>query len=192
MAFTLEEQARLLLDPPSRVRRDDAAGFTSCCGLVSCSVPLRTPPLDDARGPHYRGPWHLPEPDFHQLAALSLSLSYVTTTSLSSWRPSCWTHSSNAGSMALRRRPSRSSACGRERANCALNRRSGPGKDAPDDVQNARRPHAPRVRPHAGLRAVGSPSGWLNAWLREHTARRSAHRAPARTVSRVARTWGRK
>jgi hypothetical protein len=100
MAFTLEEQARLLLDPPSRVRRDDAAGFTSCCGLVSRSVPLRTPPLDDARGPHYRGPWHLPEPDFHRLAALSLSLSYVTTTSLSSWRPSCWTHSSTAGSTA--------------------------------------------------------------------------------------------
>jgi hypothetical protein len=97
MAFALEEQARLLLDPRSRVRRDDAAGFTSCCGLVSRSVPLRTPPLDDARGPHYRGPWHLPEPDFHRLAALSLSLSYVTTTSLSSWRPSCWTHSSNAG-----------------------------------------------------------------------------------------------
>jgi hypothetical protein len=97
MAFTLEEQARLLLDPRMWVRRNDAAGFTSCCGLVSRSVPLRTPPLDDARGPHYRGPWRLPGPDSHRLAALSFSLGYVTTTSSSSWRPNCWTHSATAG-----------------------------------------------------------------------------------------------
>jgi hypothetical protein len=60
-------------------------------------TPLRTRPLDHARRPRYRGPWRLPGPDSHRLAALSLSLGYVTTTSLSSWRPSCWTHSPNAG-----------------------------------------------------------------------------------------------
>ena len=75
-------------------RRNDAAGFTSCCGLVSCSAPLRTRPLDHARGLYYRGPWRLPGPDSHRLAALSLSIGYVTTTSTSllSWRPISWTH----------------------------------------------------------------------------------------------------
>lgn len=43
-------------------------------------------------GPHYRGPWRLPGPDFHRLVALSLSSGYVTTTSLSSLRPLCWAH----------------------------------------------------------------------------------------------------
>ena len=94
MAFTHSERVRLLhLVLPKKDRANGAAGFTSRYGLISCSTPLRTPPLDDARGPHYRGPWRLPGPDSHRLAALSLSLSYVTTTSLSSWRPSCWTHS---------------------------------------------------------------------------------------------------
>ena len=93
-----------------RTARNDAAGFTSCCGLVTCSAPLRTPPLDDARGPHYRGPWRLPGPDSHRLAALSLSLSYVTTTSLSSWRPSCWTHSGLAGSPSITASPSTTSS----------------------------------------------------------------------------------
>ena len=92
MAFALWGWARLPLHRLPADRPNGAAGFTSCCGLVSCSAPLRTPPLDDARGPHYRGPWRLPEPDSHRLAALSLSLGYVTTTSLLSWRPSCWTH----------------------------------------------------------------------------------------------------
>jgi hypothetical protein len=94
MAFTHSERVRLLhLVLPKEDRANGAAGFTSRYGLISCSTPLRTPPLDDARGPHYRGPWRLPGPDSHRLAALSLSLSYVTTTSMSSWRPSCWTHS---------------------------------------------------------------------------------------------------
>jgi hypothetical protein len=97
MAFALREQARLLLVRLSADRRNDAAGFTSCCGLVSCSAPLRTRPLDHARGLRYRGPWRLPGPDLHRLAALSLSLGYVTTTSLSSWRPNCWTHPPIAG-----------------------------------------------------------------------------------------------
>ena len=93
MAFALRYRlGSSSLSTRRRTASHDAAGFTSCCGLVSCSTPLRTPPLDDARGLHYRGPWRLPGPDSHRPAALSLSLSYVTTTSLSSWRPSCWTH----------------------------------------------------------------------------------------------------
>jgi hypothetical protein len=96
MAFALWERARLLLLHQTMDRRNDAAGFTSCCGLVSCSVPLRTRSLDHARGHHYRGPWRLPGPDSHRQAALSLSLGYVTTTSSLSWRPNSWTHSQNA------------------------------------------------------------------------------------------------
>jgi hypothetical protein len=69
------------------VDTDDAAGFTSCCGLVSCSAPLRTQPLGNARGLCYRGPWRLPGPDLHRLAALSLSLGYVMSTSLSAMAP---------------------------------------------------------------------------------------------------------
>ena len=55
-------------------------------------APLRRRPLDRRREPHYRGPWRLPGPDSHRLAALNLSLGYVTLTSLSSWRPNCWAH----------------------------------------------------------------------------------------------------
>ena len=36
-----------------------------------------------ARGLRYRGPWRLPGPDSHRLAALSLSIGYVITTSTS-------------------------------------------------------------------------------------------------------------
>ena len=77
MAFALKEQARLLLVRLSTDRRNDAAGFTSCCGLVSCSAPLRTRPLNHARGPHYRGPWRLPGPDSHRPADNSFTLGYM-------------------------------------------------------------------------------------------------------------------
>src|SRR5208282_2875768 len=62
-------------------------------------APLRTRPLDHARGLCYRGPWRLPGPDSHRLAALSLSIGYVitTSTSLLSWRPIFWTHPHFAG-----------------------------------------------------------------------------------------------
>lgn len=105
MAFAHREGARLLLVRASTDRRNDAAGFTSCCGLVSCSAPLRTRPLDHARGLCYRGPWRLPGPDSHRLAALSLSIGYVTTTSTSllSWRPISWTHPPSAGSAGAQR-----------------------------------------------------------------------------------------
>src|SRR6266508_3596379 len=71
---------------------DDGAGFASCCGPVGCSTPLRTRPLDHARGLSYRGPWRLPGPDFHRLAAVSLSLGYAVLLLLSLWSPNCWTH----------------------------------------------------------------------------------------------------
>ena len=43
MAFALREQARLLLVHHAVDRRNDAAGFTSCCGLVSRSDPASHP-----------------------------------------------------------------------------------------------------------------------------------------------------
>jgi hypothetical protein len=40
MAFALQAQARLLLDPHNaRGLNDDAAGFTSCCGLAVRDTP---------------------------------------------------------------------------------------------------------------------------------------------------------
>jgi IS5 family transposase len=73
-----------LLVPRTRAFSDDAAGFASCCGPASCSppcrgfvAPLRRRALTRRREPCYRGPWHLPGPDLHRLAAVSLSLGYA-------------------------------------------------------------------------------------------------------------------
>jgi hypothetical protein len=41
-------------------------------------APLRHQPLDRCREPRYRGPWRLPGPDLHRLAALSLTPGYIT------------------------------------------------------------------------------------------------------------------
>ena len=51
-------------------------------------APLRTRPLDHARGHHYQGPRRLPGPDSHRQAALNLSLLYVMSTIPSSQRRS--------------------------------------------------------------------------------------------------------
>jgi hypothetical protein len=67
--------------PPQAVNIDDAADFASCCGPARRSTPLRTPPLGDARGLSFQGPWHLPGPDLHRLAALSLSIGFALTIS---------------------------------------------------------------------------------------------------------------
>jgi hypothetical protein len=64
--------------PPQAVNNYDAADFASCCGPAVRSSPLRTPPLGDARGIHYRGPWRLPGPDSHRLVALSLSIGFAS------------------------------------------------------------------------------------------------------------------
>lgn len=44
-------------------------------------APLRRRDLSRRREPCYQGPWHLPGPDSHRLAAMSLSLGYVITNS---------------------------------------------------------------------------------------------------------------
>jgi len=77
---------------------DDAAGFASCCGPLGCSTPLRTRPLGHGRGLPYRGPWPLPGPDSHRLAAVSLSLGYADFPLLSLWRPNCWTREGRTSS----------------------------------------------------------------------------------------------
>src|SRR4029453_9313569 len=45
-------------------------------------APPRRRDLARRRGPRYRGPWRLPGPDSHRLAAVSLSLGYVVVPSL--------------------------------------------------------------------------------------------------------------
>jgi len=93
MAFAVGRSARHPLDPPKGGAIDDAcSGFACAADRPVDPAPLRTRPLNHARGLHYRGPRRLPGPDSHRLAALNLSLSYVTLTSLSSWRPNCWAH----------------------------------------------------------------------------------------------------
>ena len=54
---------------------DDAySGFTCVADRAVDPAPLRTRPLDHARGLHYQGPRRLPGPDSHRQAALNLSL----------------------------------------------------------------------------------------------------------------------
>jgi hypothetical protein len=67
---------------------NDAAGFASCCGPVGCPPrtggglpPPRPRALTRRRECCYRGPWRLPGPDSHRLAAVSLSLGYVVVPS---------------------------------------------------------------------------------------------------------------
>jgi hypothetical protein len=54
-------------------------------------APPRRRDLARRRGPRYRGPWRLPGPDSHRLAAVNLR-SATPSTSLLSRRPSYWTH----------------------------------------------------------------------------------------------------
>ena len=70
----------------------DAADFASCCGPDSCSTPLRPRPLNRTRGLRYRGPWRLPGPDSHRLAAASFSPGYVMTAPSRSCARAYWTH----------------------------------------------------------------------------------------------------
>jgi len=54
---------------------DDAcSGFTHVADRTVASTPLRTRPLDHARGHRYQGPGHLLGPDSHRQAILNLSL----------------------------------------------------------------------------------------------------------------------
>lgn len=94
MAFTAPEPARLPLFPASTGESQRRfMGFTDVTDRLVASTPLRTRPLDHARGLRYRGPGRLPGPDSHRQAVLPLRLSYTITTSSSIWRPSLWAHS---------------------------------------------------------------------------------------------------
>lgn len=109
MAFAHRQQARLPLVPhttrgcamttlQASLHAADwpvATPSTGCCRSASTARSRSTP------GASYREPWRLPGPDSHRLAALSLSLGYVTTTSSLSWRPSCWTHCRSGALTAL-------------------------------------------------------------------------------------------
>jgi hypothetical protein len=64
----------LLARPWAGPLDDACSGFTRVADRAVASAPLRTRPLDHARGHHYQGPRHLPEPDSHRQAALNLSL----------------------------------------------------------------------------------------------------------------------
>jgi hypothetical protein len=76
MAFTVDEPARLPLPRPDGAGPPDDARsrFTRVADRTVASAPLRTRPLDHARGPHYQGPRRLPGPDSHRQAAPNLSL----------------------------------------------------------------------------------------------------------------------
>jgi hypothetical protein len=75
--------------PAHRRSLDDAcSGFTHVADRTVAHAPLRTRPLDHARGHHYQGPRRLPGPDSHRQAILNLSLLYVMWLSFSSWRRS--------------------------------------------------------------------------------------------------------
>jgi hypothetical protein len=75
MAFTAHKPARLPLFRPKGRGCDDAcSGFTHVTDRTVAPAPLRTRPLDHARGHSYQGPRHLPGPDSHRPAVLNLSL----------------------------------------------------------------------------------------------------------------------
>src|SRR5450755_426778 len=79
----------LLAPPEGGGIYDDAySGFTHVADRTIAHAPLRTRPLDHARGHRYQGPRHLPRPDSHRQAALNLSLRYVMSTIPSSQRQS--------------------------------------------------------------------------------------------------------
>ena len=63
----------LLTHPKAGPLNDACSGFTHVADHTVDPTPLRTRPLDHARGLHYRGPRHLPGPDSHRQAALNLS-----------------------------------------------------------------------------------------------------------------------
>ena len=70
----------LFLRPKTAVANDAYSGFTRVADRAVDPAPLRTQPLDHARGHHYQGPRRLPGPDSHRQAALNLSLLYVIST----------------------------------------------------------------------------------------------------------------
>jgi hypothetical protein len=75
MAFTAHKPARHpLFHLEGRGCDDACSGFTHVTDRTVAPAPLRTRPLDHARGHSYQGPRHLPGPDSHRPAVLNLSL----------------------------------------------------------------------------------------------------------------------
>src|SRR5918995_2128832 len=121
----------------------------------------RTPPrprdLARRRECCYRGPWRLPGPDFHRLAAMSLSLGYVVVLLLSVVLGARAT-----GRTFLRNRLWWVLAAGRPGSGRprgggvdAGPRRPGQGQGPPQAVPQGR--HAPLTRPDGGVGSVGWP-----------------------------------
>ena len=65
-----------LLAHPQRTgpHNDAYSGLTHVTDHATASTPLRTRPLDHARGHRYQGPRRLPRPDSHRQATVNLSL----------------------------------------------------------------------------------------------------------------------
>jgi hypothetical protein len=76
MAFAVREPARHPLPRPNRTSRLTTLTQASLTLQTARSppAPLRTRPLDHARGHRYQGPGRLPGPDSHRQATLNLSL----------------------------------------------------------------------------------------------------------------------
>jgi hypothetical protein len=75
MAFTAHKPARHpLFHPEGRGCDDACSGFTHVTDRTVAPAPLRTRPLDHARGHSYQASRHLPGPDSHRPAVLNLSL----------------------------------------------------------------------------------------------------------------------
>jgi hypothetical protein len=113
---------------------DDAcSGFTHVADRAVASTPLRTRPLDHARGHRYQGPRRLPGPDSHRQAILNLSLGLRHVELLSITRPSSLGALHKSGTERVRSRSSLAEAaapllCGRR---SRLPRRRGRDRFAP-------------------------------------------------------------
>ena len=121
MAFTAHKPARHPLFRPEGRGCDDAcSGFTHVTDRTVAPAPLRTQPLDHARGHSYQGPRHLPGPDSHRPAVLNLSLDlrhdelHLLTTPKQSGR-TCATATAKSGN-ACRRWPGPASVSAGDRA----------------------------------------------------------------------------
>jgi len=92
LAFASNLRARLPLVPLARLFVTTLQASLHAADRSVAPPRFDARPLGRRRGLHYRGPWRLPGPDLHRLAAVSCrSVSPLGLTSF--WRrPGCWTH----------------------------------------------------------------------------------------------------
>src|SRR5215213_1603498 len=76
MAFATGMQARLPLGPLARGFLTTPQASLDAADWPVAPRPASTPGSRPTPGPRYRGPWRLPGPDSHRLAAVSLALGY--------------------------------------------------------------------------------------------------------------------